>query len=180
MTGGDDEARAAEIALGVLDPRAEAVAKARLAQDPALVRAVAEAERRLARLAAAAPPVTPPPALLEQILQRVRAEKPGELAGTITVRADEGRWRQVAPGVTIKLLWREPASGRQAMLVRCAAGATFAGHAHDLDEETLVLEGEISCAGLSLQAGDYHLARAGTEHPPAFSATGCLLYLSAR
>jgi anti-sigma factor ChrR (cupin superfamily) len=173
----DEELRAAEIALGVLDPRAEAVARMRLAQDPALAASVAAWEQRLAGLAGTASPVPPLPSLFEQVLAKVRAAPDGP-AGTLVVRAEAGEWRQVAPGITVKSLWSDPGSGRQAMLARCAPGAVFPGHRHGGDEECLVLEGEIRFGDLTLRAGDFHLARAGSEHPPAFSPTGCLLYLS--
>lgn len=174
MSDEDEELRAAELALGVLDPRAEAVARQRLLQEPARAEAVAHWERRLAALADTAPPVTPPPALLGQVLAKARATP----QGGVTVRADEGAWRQMAPGITVKLLWSDPATGRQAMLARCDPGAVFPGHEHGQDEECLVLEGEIRFGELLLRAGDFHLARAGTAHPPAVSPGGCLLYLS--
>lgn len=177
MSKNDEELRAAEIALGVLDPRAEAVARLRLLQDPDLAADVARWEQRLAKVAEAAPPVAPPPELFEQVLSKARATRQGS-DDCITIRADEGVWKEVAPGITVKQLWSDPSSGRQAVLARCAPGAVFPGHAHGHDEECLVLEGEIRFGELLLRRGDFHLARAGSEHPSAVSATGCLLYLS--
>jgi anti-sigma-K factor RskA len=175
MTARYQDIEAAELALDVLESEALALAEARRERDPAFAAAVARWEQRLAKLAAAAPPAPPPPALFDRVLERVRAET---ILGTVTVRAGEGEWREIAAGVAAKPLWRDPASGRQAMLVRMAAGATFTAHGHDLDEECLVLEGKIRFGALELQAGDFHLARQGFSHPAAVSETGCLLYVS--
>jgi anti-sigma factor ChrR (cupin superfamily) len=177
MNDENEELRAAELALGVLDTRTEAVARLRLVKDPALAEAVATWERRLTALAAAAPPATPDPALFDRVLAGTRASSQSPAANLI-VRADEGVWREVAPGITMKPLWTDARTGRQAMLARCAPGAVFPGYTHACDEECLVLEGEIRFGELLLRAGDFHLARAGTEHPAAVSPGGCLLYLS--
>jgi len=84
----------------------------------------------------------------------------------------------MAPGVTMKPLSQDRASGRRTMLVRLTPGATFRPHGHDLDEECLVLEGELRFGDLILRAGDFHLARKGHHHPLASSPSGCLLYIS--
>lgn len=62
--------------------------------------------------------------------------------------------------------------------MRVAPGSTYPSHVHKIDEECLVLEGELRFGDLALQAGDFHLARAGHQHPPATSPKGCLLYIS--
>jgi anti-sigma factor ChrR (cupin superfamily) len=62
--------------------------------------------------------------------------------------------------------------------MRVTPGAVYPAHAHDGDEECLVLEGEVSFGELTLRAGDFHLARKGHRHPQASSPQGCVLYIS--
>jgi len=65
------------------------------------------------------------------------------------------------------------------MLVRALPGSTYESHLHvQGHEECLVLEGELTMGDLKLLAGDFHLAAKGSSHPPAYSATGCLLHIS--
>lgn len=93
-----------------------------------------------------------------------------------TVRSSSDDWAPVAPGVERKLLW---VSGlAQSCLLRLAPGARVAGHLHSMDEECVVLEGSV-CIGadLVLQAGDFHVAAAGSSHQDATSETGALVYL---
>jgi anti-sigma-K factor RskA len=67
------EALAGEYVLGTLDAATARRVAAALAQDPALARAVAEWEARLAPLAELAPPEAPPPGLWERIAARLPA-----------------------------------------------------------------------------------------------------------
>lgn len=100
---------------------------------------------------------------------------PGSGGSPITIRADEGEWRDIAPGVQTKSLWR--GADAQSMLVRLQPGARAAAHAHALDEECLMLEGEAFFGDTLLRAGDYQLAPAGTEHRDVMTDVGALLYV---
>lgn len=166
---------AAELALRVLDPEAQAEAEAALnAGDRAKV---ARMETQLGRLALAVPDEMPPPELFARVLAAVRtAAAPDQ--GTLTVRAGEGHWEAMGPGVLSKLVWEDHNAGRRGMLVRMDPGAVYPAHSHDRDEECLVLEGELRFGDLPLAAGDFHYARKGYRHPDALSRRGCLLYIS--
>lgn len=172
MSEKDRELEAAARALRVED-EGEACPPA----DEALAGAAARWEVRFGELARALPPEAPRPELLDEVLARVRTAE-GRGKWTVTVRAEEGTWRPFAPGVTVKLLWADRQSGRRAVLMRVEPGSTYPSHAHEVDEECLVLEGELRFGDLVLRAGDFHLARAGHRHPPATSPGGCLLYVS--
>jgi quercetin dioxygenase-like cupin family protein len=75
---------------------------------------------------------------------------------------DDG-WIEIQNGLYQKVLWTD--------------GTQVEGHSHPLDEECIMLSGEIFLGDILLQAGDHHLAPAGTEHLGLFSDTGALLYV---
>jgi hypothetical protein len=175
MSDSDLDPSVPELALRVVDPAEQAAAEARL--DAAGRAELVRLDARLGALAKALPPEPPPAALFDRVLQRVRAAVP-PAEGTLTVRADEGRWDAMGPGVTFKLVWQDRRAGRRGMLVRLEPGAVHPAHGHDQDEECLVLEGELRFGDLPLAAGDFHFSRKGHRHPDAISDTGCLLYIS--
>lgn len=175
MERDDSEATAGEFVLGTLDAAERDRFRAALNGDPALGRSVAEWERRLAPLCEALPPMNAPAGLLAGIEDRIA--RPG-LPDTTTIRAGEGSWQAMSPGVESKLLWRNAALGRQSMLVRVAPGCSYDTHHHAGEEECLVLEGDLRFGDLLLTAGDYHLAHEGGTHPVAVSKAGCLLYIN--
>ena len=95
--------------------------------------------------------------------------------GLTFVKASEGTWWKVAPGVTAKLLSFDPVSRRTTTLLRFAPGTNYAPHRHTAVEELLVLEGGCSIAGREMTVGDYHRAEAGTVHHETSTDDGCLL-----
>lgn len=132
-----------------------------------------------AAIASAARPQAPSDAdrerMRNRILGRVQAQPPD---GTFTIRSSEGEWREVLPGVHIKLLSRDEDRGRQTVLYRLDPGSGLPAHEHSQDEECLVVEGEINFGPYHLFAGDYHYARAGYEHPAVTTKTGALLLIT--
>jgi anti-sigma factor ChrR (cupin superfamily) len=57
-------------------------------------------------------------------------------------------------------------------------GAIYQEHAHDIEEETFVVEGDLSFGDLRLGAGDYHIAAAETRHPPGRTVGGCVVLVT--
>lgn len=170
--------RAGEYVLGVL-PAGERESVARAAEkNPALAREIATWNERLAPLLLDAPEVEPPPHLFERIKATIAA-RAGQPAAAKTVRAGEGRWEAIAPGVERKVLRFDRARQRVTFLVRGAPGARFPSHAHDDDEECYVLSGDLSFGPLTLRAGDFHLAVPGMAHPVGTTVGGCMLLMSA-
>jgi quercetin dioxygenase-like cupin family protein len=116
-----------------------------------------------------------------ELLQRVR----GRLVDAVThrtsvlhqtVRADEGCWQSIGPGVERKVLWET--TDTLSCLMRLAPGALVAGHAHPLDEECVVLEGSLRIGDdLVLHAGDFHVGVRGVRHEAAHTDTGAVVYL---
>jgi len=143
-----------------------------------------EAEREAAsfdavadRLAFGAEAIAPPASLRERLLKRLGRQRSSPLPdpSLLFVKASEGQWQEMAPGVLAKVLFFDPVSQRATALVRMAPGTSYAPHRHAEAEELYVLEGGCFCGGQDLTAGDYHRAAAGTEHHETSSDDGCLL-----
>lgn len=101
-------------------------------------------------VAFAAPPIAPPASLRDRLLDLVRHEtRPpqGPVNALTFVRASEGEWIEMAPGVTAKVLYLDPVSRRATALVRMAPGSAYAPHRHAEPEELYVLEGGCFCGG---------------------------------
>ena len=84
--------------------------------------------------------------------------------GLTFIKASEGTWRGIAPGVMAKLLSFDPISGRTTTVLRFAPGTSYAPHRHTAVEELYVLEGGCRIAGREMGVGDYHRAEPGTVH----------------
>jgi hypothetical protein len=97
------------------------------------------------------------------------------LQGLNFIKASEGAWRELAPGVTAKVLSFDATSRKTTALLRFARETSYAPHRHTEVEELYVLEGGCSIAGREMTVGDYHRAEAGTEHHDTSSDDGCLL-----
>lgn len=119
-------------------------------------------------------PATPPRDLRAKVLAHVHAQ-----TALRTLRAGEGAWEEIAPGVRMKLLFVDDAAGTRSFLLRLAPGASLPAHTHHGPEECLVLEGEATLGDVTVHAGDYHLAPCGSRHGVVASRTGALLYLRA-
>lgn len=108
-----------------------------------------------------------------RVLQSIAAE--GDVQHR-TVRAADGDWREVAPGVERKLLWT--GGPTESWMVRLAPGAVARAHLHPMDEECVVLEGSLRIgAGLLLLKGDFHVAASGSMHDTVTTDTGALIYI---
>lgn len=116
-------------------------------------------------------------ALLARVKARVMRSIQAESdAHHRTVRAEEGLWRTIAPGVERKLLWVSGTA--ESSMVRLAPGAMVGGHLHPADEECVVLEGSLRIGpDLVLRQGDFHVAASGSMHEVVTTDTGALLYI---
>jgi anti-sigma factor ChrR (cupin superfamily) len=110
------------------------------------------------------------------IFERVTGVLP---AGMFTVRAHEGVWRDLAPGVQLKVLREEASLKTMSYLVRMQPGARAPVHTHTQEEHCLVLEGEVSIGDHVMRSGDWHVALPGSTHADFLSKTGCLLFIRA-
>ena len=112
----------------------------------------------------------------ERILKRAASTPP---SGMATVRAHEGTWRDLAPGVQIKVLHEDSATNTTSYFVRMEPGARVPVHAHTQEEHCLVLEGEVTIDEHVLRSGDWHVAQPGSTHADFWSKAGCVLFIRA-
>jgi quercetin dioxygenase-like cupin family protein len=104
---------------------------------------------------------------------KIGFQQPGK--GLTFLKAAEGVWREIEPGVKAKVLSFDMVSRRTTALLRFAPGISYAPHRHTEAEELYVLQGGCSIAGREMTVGDYHRAEAGTEHYDTSTDEGCLL-----
>jgi anti-sigma factor ChrR (cupin superfamily) len=177
--------RAADYVMGVLTEAERAAVERDAAADPALAAEIARVNEELAPLLLDAPEVEPPPYIFDRIKQKIAASAAPPAArqvgasGSRTVRAAEGKWEPLSPGIERKLLWHDRDRKRVTFLIRAQPGAEFPAHHHDADEEAYVLSGDLAFDELELGAGDYHLARPGVRHPVGRTRGGCMLLMTA-
>lgn len=96
------------------------------------------------------------------------------LAPQTQVEPGLSAWISSGPGVTVCLLSGD--AQVVSMLVRFEPGAGVQDHLHALDEDCLVLEGEMFLGDILLRAGDYQLAPAGGGHFGELSDVGALFF----
>lgn len=114
-----------------------------------------------------------------ELAARMRARVLARAAAphTEVVRAAEGDWKALLPGVTIKVLHVDREQGTQTTLWRLAAGARIPPHPHSRDEECLVLEGAVEHDGSRYGQGDYLYTRPGVRHADFLAPEGALLLI---
>jgi anti-sigma factor ChrR (cupin superfamily) len=120
-----------------------------------------------------APPTARAPELKARVMARIRGKKYFDL---LTVRAEEGEWITLLPGLEKKILSKSSDGQMQSYLLRAAPGTTVPPHEHLADEECFMLEGEAMFGDIHLSAGDYHIARKGSMHGQTYTKMGALAF----
>jgi quercetin dioxygenase-like cupin family protein len=92
-----------------------------------------------------------------------------------TVRDADADWPEFGPGIRRRVLWQR--DGQASMLYHTEPGTTVPSHSHGHDEECLMLQGDLFLDDILLQAGDYQLAPAGSQHRLTQTDTGVVLYV---
>ena len=91
------------------------------------------------------------------------------------VRSAEPEWRAGSiPGVAVKLLRGDRASGASTFLLRVAAGARVPLHDHPGGEELFIIEGDLHVGAAHLRVGDYLYTPPDGKHA-ASSDGGCVV-----
>ena len=116
-------------------------------------------------------------ALRNRVLNRIAVENEHPDKKLFTLKADQGIWIDVRPKMQMKILHEDAEAGIQGYLLRLEAGFEMSPHEHTLDEECLVLEGDVSLGSIKLKAGDFHFAPKGISHGIARSEQGAMLYI---
>lgn len=140
-------------------------------------------------LGASAPPAAPSPRVrekLELFLQQEKRKKEAKarqaaafISKGITIRAGEGKWKEVFKGVLVKPLFSDKERGTDTFLMRLLPGAQVPRHSHAGAEQCLVLEGDVRSNDLELRAGDYHCAPPDSVHESLETTNGALLLIVA-
>jgi putative transcriptional regulator len=164
------------LVLGTLEGDERERARIRAIEDGTFAGTVAEWESRLAPLALGETAPLPSD-LFDKIEARIDASGV-ELPGTLTIRAGSGEWKDVSPGLRIKVLNEIAAIGRQTFMAELKPGAEYADHDHAQEEEIYMISGDLIIGELVLKAGDFHVAKSGKHHPVHRSRTGCLCIIS--
>jgi anti-sigma factor ChrR (cupin superfamily) len=119
----------------------------------------------------------PSASLRERLAQRIAAETGGKPVLPAPQRWAEPEWKEVAPGISCKLLATDTESDRVSMLVRLAPGVDYPPHSHAGVEELHLLHGELMINDRKLYPGDYNRAEPGTADSRVWSETGCTCVL---
>jgi quercetin dioxygenase-like cupin family protein len=94
------------------------------------------------------------------------------------VRGNETEWRALeVPGVSVRILRSDKATGESTALVRLEPGSRFPAHDHPAGEEVYVVEGEVTIGGERLNAGDYLYTPPSGKHA-ASTEGGCVFLVT--
>jgi anti-sigma factor ChrR (cupin superfamily) len=119
----------------------------------------------------------PPESVRERLEERIAAElRCAVVLPRRRLRAVPD-WREVAPGISCKLLSMDAMRNRVSMLVRLVPGGEYPAHTHAGVEELHLLDGELWIDNRKLQPGDYNRAEPGTSDKRVWSETGCTCVL---
>jgi hypothetical protein len=147
--------------------------------DPAAARRRAAADAALAarlREALTPPDTLPDVPARERIFAGVLA-RTGIAGGVTTVPAAGGDWRAMRPGVALKVLQRDPATGMASYLVRYDPGARVDRHPQGSVEECMLVSGDLRIDDVDMRPGDWQVALPGGEHGPLTSRDGALVFV---
>jgi putative transcriptional regulator len=121
--------------------------------------------------------------LWNRLAERISHQPQNKVVASPSVTASpvqgwsEPRWKEVAPGISCKLLSTDDEADRVSMLVRLAPNTSYPPHRHADVEELYLLEGELWIESRKLEPGDYNRAEAGTSDQRVWSETGCMCLL---
>lgn len=94
----------------------------------------------------------------------------------VTVHPHENTWQPFLDRIEFKLL--NHVDGVASYLLRLQPGAVLPAHRHPIDEECVVLEGELRIGErLILKSGGFHLARKELPHANITTVGGALIFL---
>ncbi len=168
----EDDIDVALFAAGALNGEETKALKTRLKRDPVLAEKAREWEEALAPLAIHAGDVAPPPDLFDRIEARIDArEKLASMSRTL--RANEGEWIMLGPGVRFKELHRNVALNRWTILVDAEPDAAFPSHEHTQDEEIFMISGDLAFDDVELGPGDFYFSPKGSLHAAHRTRAGC-------
>ena len=82
------------------------------------------------------------------------------------------------PGIE-RALFRSHEGGGRSSFVRFKQGSRYPRHAHNGNEEVIVISGRASLGGTVMEEGDYLFTQPGEEHD-VVALTDCVLFVSSQ
>jgi anti-sigma factor ChrR (cupin superfamily) len=119
----------------------------------------------------------PSASLWDRLAQRIAAETGAEPISPVPRPRAEPEWKEVAPGISCKLLATDTEKNRVSMLVRLAPGTDYPPHRHAGVEELYMLDGELIVDDERFNPGDYRRGEPGNIDHRVWSETGCTCVL---
>lgn len=183
-TPSDHQSRALDYALGRMSPEEEAAFVKLMESTPDLQAEYTNAMDAISQIAEAYADAMPAPrkALKERVLDYATGKETSkerhEREYYIVRSGEEGWVESGLPGITLKVLYADPATDRRTALVRISAGVHYPRHRHVGLEECLVLEGDLNVDKIQLKAGDFVINPDGEVHNDTWTNEGCLLLLT--
>ena len=93
-----------------------------------------------------------------------------------SITPDKRQWKTLYPGVKICVLNQDKHA--RSMLVNIAPGGFLFPHQHNMDEESIILEGDAWMDEKEyLPEGSYQFVQAGKIHPLIYSENGCTVFV---
>lgn len=168
-----------EYALQCLMPSERASLEAHLKECPACRRELGAVEGVVGALVDwPTDVVRAPAALWDRVSERIGEETGKKTSPEPLGRWEEApRWREVAPGISCKMLSTDALTGQVSLLVHLEPGVAYPPHEHAGLEELFLLEGELWIEDRKLFPGDFSRAEAGSADCRVFSETGCTCVL---
>jgi anti-sigma factor ChrR (cupin superfamily) len=121
--------------------------------------------------------LSPPASLWSRLARRMAAETGREPRQSAPQGWTEPEWKEVAPGISVKLLARDTERDLISMLVRLVPGGSYPPHTHAGVEELHLLHGELWIDDRKLHPGDYNRGEPGAGDKRVWSETGCTCVL---
>lgn len=174
------EMRAELYALGALPPAEREKLEARILSGEIAPEDIHEHLQTITELAEDIASIMPAPrrAVKEGLMSAIAGTESSQEQKTIFVLANEGQWIDMAPGISIKILFQDSEKASTTLLVRLQPGAAYPPHRHRGTEECLVLEGDLHVDGTVLHTGDFTVSFDDRIHTDTHSSEGCLLLIN--
>jgi hypothetical protein len=119
----------------------------------------------------------PPATLWERLSQRIADESGVKPISPPAGALAKPEWKEVAPGISCKLLAVDTEASRVTMLVRLTPGTDYPPHRHAGVEELYLLHGDLLIDEKKLHAGEFIRAEAGSVDHRVWTETGCTCVL---
>jgi anti-sigma factor ChrR (cupin superfamily) len=118
----------------------------------------------------------PPQGLKLRLMARI-AQVPVPDGFSLRMAAEDEWVPHPVPGIRMKVLSVNRASGYATLLLDVSPGVRFPAHHHSAAEECYVLSGTLHTCGRRLGPGDFVHADAGTDHAELWTDEGCRVLL---